>query len=135
MSIDLGDMLAATLPQLRAQAESMMRDTVLVRRRTGTVPDGQGGDVATYVQVYTGRGRVQRAQVQASTPEAGGHTFTVARLQVHLPLTADVQVGDEITVTASDEDPLLTGAHFRVTFVPRKSLATALRVDVEETVA
>lgn len=120
----------------RAAAESLMVDMVNIRRQTGTTPDGQGGDTPTYSTIYSGPGKVQSQAVQALTPEAGGHTATVQRLELHIPVgSCSPAVGDVATVTACLMDPNLVGHVLRITALPNKSLATAYRIPVEDTTA
>lgn len=105
----IGDDLAAVLPELRSQAESMMRDSVLIERQTGTTQDpGTLEDVATWATVYEGRGRVQRPGTQPSETVAGEVEFGVSTVLAQLPLSAvGVKRGHRVTVTAlgPESDP------------------------------
>ena len=87
--------------------------------------------VPTWAPVYAGKGRVRAQAVEAASLEAGAHSYTVRRVEVHIPLSVAVLVGDEVQVTAA-ADPLLVGARLRVVSIPRQSMATALRLAVEE---
>ena len=110
----IGDDLAAALPELRAQAESMMRDTVLVERANGgfTRDPVTLEDAPTFDAVYSGPGRVQRSgQLSPHETVAGEVEFGVNALMVQLPLSAaGIRKGDRVTVTsvgpASDPDLL-----------------------------
>ena len=134
--MSLGDAIATALPRLRAQAESLMRDTIRADRQTGTTPDGLGGDVPVLTTLYTGRGKVQSQAVQQLNPEAGGHVYTVQRYEVHLPVGSfSPAVGDLLSVTTAADNPELTGRVFRVTALMHKSQPTAYRLAVEEVVA
>ena len=109
----LGEAISAALPELRAQAESMMHDTVLVERQTGTTPDpGTLEETPAYDTVHEGLGRVQRSgQLAPHEQVAGEVEFGVNALMVQLPLSASgIRKGDRVTVTAvgplSDPDLL-----------------------------
>ena len=112
--MSLGDDLAAALPELRAQAESMMRDTVLVERANGgfTRDPVTLEDTPTFDSVYSGSGRVQRSgQLSPHETVAGEVEFGVNALMVQLPLSAvGIRKGDRVTVTSvgpvSDPDLL-----------------------------
>ena len=111
----IGDDLAAALPELRAQAESMMRDTVRVERETGTTtPDPVTlEEVPVFALVLESKGRVQRSgQLSPRETVAGEVEFGVNALMVQLPLSAaGIKKGDRLTVTAIDaaSDPDLLG--------------------------
>lgn len=113
--MSLGDDLAAVLPELRANAESMMRDTVKVERATGAVtPDPDTlEEVPVYATVHEGNARVQRSgQVAPSETVAGEVEFGIGTPLVQLPLSVTgVKRGDRVTVTAVDakSDPDLLG--------------------------
>ena len=109
----LGDDIAAALPELRAQAESMMADTVLVERATGTTPDPVTlEDVTTWATVHEGVARVQRPGTQPAETVAGEIEFGVSTVLIQLPLSAvGVKRDDRVTVTALGplSDPDLLG--------------------------
>lgn len=88
---------------------------------------------APTTEVYAGRCKVQTYEPAESTPESGGHLWTVQRYAVHLPIGAGpVRVDDEIEVTASAATPDLVGRTYRVAGTHNKSLATAQRLLVDE---
>ena len=107
--------VAAALPFLRAEAEALMVDTVLVEHPTGaTTPDPVTlEEVPVYVSVYAGKGRVQRSGQLASQEDVtGGFEFGVDSLLVQLPLAATgIARGDRVTVTGlgAISDPDLLG--------------------------
>ena len=90
-------------------AESVMHDTILVERQTGTTPDpGTLEEVATYDTVHEGPGRVQRPGTQPSETVAGEVEFGIATVLVQMPLSATgIRRNDRVTVTAlgPDSDP------------------------------
>jgi hypothetical protein len=117
-------------------AESFMRDTVLVRRKTGTTTDPVTFEVVpVFDGVYHGRAKVQTYEGFEQRSESAGASVTVQRSQVHFPVGAfSMRVGDVVTVERS-VDPLLVGRSYRVVQqAPVKSFATAYRVFVDENV-
>jgi hypothetical protein len=113
-----------------------MSSTCTVRRVSGSSTDPATGVVTpTYTSVYTGPCKVQSTpgNAWAGSPEAGGHSFTVQSLELHLPVSAGpVRVGDVVDVTADPNDAQLVGRRYRVVAEHHKSWATAQRVPVEE---
>lgn len=112
--MSLGDEIAAALPKLRAQAESMMRDTILVEHQTGTTPDPATlEEVPVYETVHTGKARVQRpGSIKPSERVAGEVEFGLSTILAQLPLSATgLQRGHRLTVTAvgPESDPDLLG--------------------------
>ncbi|MEO6158700.1 MAG: DUF6093 family protein, partial [Ilumatobacteraceae bacterium] len=69
----LGDDIAAALPDLQLQAESMMRDTCVIKRPTGGFtedPDGYSVPAYEPTPIYTGKCKVQGDD--APSDEVGG---------------------------------------------------------------
>jgi hypothetical protein len=132
--------LSAVLSAGQQAAESLMTDTVTVRRATGATtqdPD-TGSTVPAYDDLFTSKCKVQARSLQALTAEAGGRTATTVRLELHLPLSADpAETGDvaEVTAVGALSDVQLLGRKFRITAPVAKSFATARRYEVEEVVA
>jgi len=139
----IGDDLAAALPELRAMAESLMRDTIRVERVVGV--DESTGE-ATYETVYPveqtpdrwrrgdgGIGKVQAYEAQEATPEVAGATIAVQRYAVHIPVgSCKPEIGLRVTILAAALDPNLTGRTYRVVALLHKTAATAYRLGVEE---
>ncbi|MGP9528584.1 DUF6093 family protein [Glutamicibacter sp. AOP5-A2-18] len=116
----------------REAAESLMLDTGLVERSLGLVTDPVTAVVSeVWETVYTGKCKLQGRQAQASTPDAGGHAFTVEQLMVHLPVSAQSLPGDRVTVLSSVMDPDLVGLKLRLTELGRGTYRTADRWNVE----
>ena len=124
------------------QAELLMQDVCTGARPTGGfVTDPETGvDEPEFVRVYPtpaqiaagnpGRCKVQTTVAQAASPDAGGHQFTVENLQLHFPVSAELQTGDQVTVTES-WDPQLVGLVFRLVELARGTYRTADRWNVE----
>ena len=110
-----------------------MLDECAVTRPGEPVTDPDTGEVTTpSVLVYAGRCKVQSKDSSVSSPEAGGHSFTVVSRQVHIPAeSADVRDGDVITITAA-RTPQLVGKVYRVDGFTPDSFDTAFRLPVKE---
>lgn len=138
--MSLIEAIQGELPFLRAQAESLMTDTCIIRRATGnTTPDPvTGSDVPEYADLFTSKCKVQARSLQALAAEAGGRTATTVRLELHLPLSAAAaQTYDvaEITAVGALSDVQLLGRKFTIAAPVAKSFATARRYEVEEVVS
>lgn len=111
----IGDDIAAALPELRAQAESMMVDTCVIERPTGSEPSPTPPFemVDTYATVYEGKCRVQRPGSSVGNNESvtGGVEFGINAATFQLPLSAaGVRRGDRVRVTGiGSSDPDLLG--------------------------
>lgn len=122
--------VTAALLQGRELAESLMVDTCTIRRVTGTVTDPLTGiDTPTLATVYTGKCKVQTLDPQESNPDAGGHTYTIQRYRVDVPVGAyRPLVGDAPTIDTATLDEHLEGRTLRVVALLHKSMATAYRL-------
>ena len=129
-----------TLPVIfagRRNAESLMLDTCTVRRKgTTTTPDPEtGAPIPVWDVVYTGKAKRQSQTLEPNTTDVGESLRTTVRYQAHFPVGAFVpQVGDVIEWTACPLDPDRVGTRDRVLSPFAKSLATAMRLDVEQEV-
>lgn len=133
----LGDDLASELSALQAEAESMMRDTCTVRRKTGTTFDrvtGKTADVLT--TIYAGRCRLRTPDVRTVEPDVGGVVWTVQDTTLSLPVAtgSDVRVDDVATIDASTLAPWLVGRRFVISSDPATTFATAARYRCREVV-
>lgn len=130
----IGDEVAASLAELRAQAESLMRATVTITRATGTVADADGRLGPQSAPVYEGKARVLRPSQVGAQVDAAGKPVTIQKPQINLPVGAyAARVGDLAVVTANPDDPNLAGHRYRVTAeAPAGSLLVQYRLAVEE---
>ena len=104
----LGHDVAAKLPEFRAQAESMMVDTILVERDTGsvTIDPVTLEEAPVWATVYEGKGRWQRPDTVAAESVAGEVEFGLNRVTVQLPMSATgLARGQRATCVASAFDP------------------------------
>lgn len=127
----LGDEVTSALVELRAQAESRMRDSCTIRG-----PDGEGAwDEASgsYVPaagsvLYQGVCRVQRPDLAQREVVAGDASWSLLSAVVSIPVSVgDVPVGSVVTVDAA-EDASLVGRMFSVESGHAQSQATARRL-------
>lgn len=121
-------------------AESLMIDTVIVRRNTGVTEPDPGNPYEpkpVYFTVYVGVGKIQSYEGQyEQSKESGGGAYTEARLWFHSPLGAGPYLpGDEVVVTGVDNtdgngDQSRIGERFEIASDTGKSIATAQRLPV-----
>ena len=121
----------AAIMQGRRMAESLMVDRWVVYRLDMDDVDPLTGE-AVRVTVYEGKGRLQSYEGYEQTPEVVGHTSTVQRMSLHLPVGPyRPQVG-HVAVCTESLDPNLVGTQYRMTQdAPFKTHATAYRVFVD----
>ena len=109
------DDIARALPELRAHAESMMQDTVVIESRAldenGEPVRVMDPETLAYVDswetVYEGAARVQRPGTTSDhAADAGEFQYGVESVELQLPIAAvGVRRGDRVTVTSSTFDP------------------------------
>lgn len=117
----------------RQAAESLMLDACVIERDTGaTVTDPVTGKVVkVFETIYAGKCKVQGRSAVSLNQSAGGHVFTVEQLMVHLPVSAQSQLDDRVTVTVAHLDADLVGLKLRLTELARGTYRTADRWNVE----
>lgn len=126
---------ASVLARGRVAAEAGMVDTCTITEDTvtGTNPDN-GEQTATTATIYSGPCRVQqRVPGGARAADVGEAYQLMLRLEVQLPMsTTNLRAGQKVTITASVNDPDLTGRVLRIRELAHKTEATARRLGVEE---
>lgn len=133
----LGDEIAAALPELRAQAESLHTSTFTVHRRTGAktqdpVTLEETDEFA--VVLADVMGKFQTTEAQSREAQTPGQKVTETSLAWHTSVsTLGVLTDDVVECTASPTDPALVGVRVRVAGTFLKSYATARRFPVEVT--
>lgn len=123
------------IARARARTEAQQfRDTCTSRRQTGTAYDDTTGvTTPTWLALYAGPCRMKQPNASASSTTAGEAAVLLQSPEVHLPMSADLlRPGDEITITASLNDPASAGRVFLVREVPAHANATARRYGVIE---
>jgi len=131
--MSLVDDVLSAIPDMRAAAESLMLDACTITRPGEPVTDPDTGEVTnTATEVYSGKCKVQSKDSSTSSPEAGGHSFTVVSRQVHIPAgSADVLDDDVVTITAATLSQLVGKVYRADGFTP-DSYDTAFRLPVKE---
>jgi hypothetical protein len=138
--------VAAALPEMRRQAESLMGLTLTAYSPNGTTTDADDYQVPAYAAEGTTRGKVQAgSQASGDAPtryvNVGGVERPVIAGGLHIPLSAPVPVASEqrgqgweyvVTGLGPVDDPALLGRRYLVVGVAAKSYATARRLDVVE---
>lgn len=125
---------ASVLARGRAAAQAGMVDTCTIRRVTHTQTSTIDGAVTyDYATVYNGPCRIQQTTAQGQEEEAGEARLVLLNLQLQLPMTVTgLQEADQVTLTASVNDPDLVGRVFLIRDLAHKSEATARRVQITE---
>lgn len=126
--------LKTVLARGRVAAENLMTDSAVIRRVTGSTTDPSSGVITpTYSTIYTGKARVQQPKAQGAQANVGEASLILLRLEVQLPMSVvGLQEGDQVTITASANDPDLVNRVFTIRDLGHKSHATARRVQVTE---
>ena len=121
----------AAIMQGRRMAERLMVDSWVVYKLDMDDVDPLTGE-AVRVTVYEGKAKLTSYEGYEQTPEVVGHTATVQRLSLHLPVTSyRPQVG-HVAVCVDSLDPNLVGTEYRMTQdAPFKTFATSYRVFVD----
>lgn len=131
----LGDELAAALPELRAQAESLMTTVGTVTRADGVTTDIGGREIPIHATVYTGRAKVSKTS--SAIPEsvsATGADTAIQQVTMSFPVGSfRMRIGDVFTVSSNCPDPGMVGRVYRlVAESPSQTWAVAYRVQAEE---
>ncbi|MEL4357038.1 MULTISPECIES: DUF6093 family protein [unclassified Luteococcus] len=124
----IGDAIAGALPRLRAEAESLLTDTVALWRGGAVTVDDLGTETVGRVVVWTGPALVKDTKSESlrDVVLAAGQVADSLAYTVKLPITCPVQVGDMAEVTAS-HDPSMVGLSWHINGVPREGHAVLHR--------
>lgn len=130
----IGERIAAALPELRAHAESRMKDLCRVERKGEPVRDPANGTYSdTWTLVYEGKCRVQNDSNLIRTTMTGERERSVDDTSLHVPMSVTgIEVGDRATITAAVNDPDLVNRVLWVSGHFHKADATARRLPVSE---
>ena len=126
---------ASLLARGRAAALAGMIDACQITRVTGaTTDDLTGAVIPTSAVIYAGACRIQQTVAMGQRTDAAEATAIVLRLELQLPVVGSESVGrgDQVTLTASVNDPALVGRTFKIRDLHHKSEATARRMTLEE---
>lgn len=148
----LYDAIRGALPELQAEAESLMALTLTAYSPGEPSTDADGYEVIPYANEGDTPGKVQSGtQSGSDTPtrhvSIGGVERPVLSGGLHIPIAAFIADGSlsivaseqsgigwefEVAATGPADDPALLGRRYLVVGVPAKSHATARRLDVVE---
>ena len=122
------------LPELRAQAESLMVDECRITAPGEVVTDPETGEVTNEREtVYEGRCKVQSKAAAIQSAEAGEASFTVVSREVHIPANAaEILDGYEVEITGSLLNSFTVGKVYRVEGFTPDTYDTAFRLPVKE---
>jgi hypothetical protein len=128
----IGDDVTAALDELRAQAESLMTETVQVSRVGALTDDGNGRQVPSTTTVYSGIAGLGKAGTQPASVGAPGQQAILQAQVVKFPISPYVpRDGDAVEFTAGT----LTGVKMRLVGAsPVTSQAVQYRMAAERTV-
>ena len=121
----------AAIMQGRRMAERLMVDRWVVYKLDMNDVDPLTGEAVREL-VYEGKGKLQSWEGYEQNTESVGHTSTIQRLSLHLPVTEyRPQVG-HVAVCVESLDPNLVGTEYRISQdAPFKTFSTAYRVFVD----
>ena len=121
----------AAIMQGRRMAERLMVDSWVVYKLDMNDVDPLTGEAVREL-VYEGKGKLQSWEGYEQSTESVGHTSTIQRLSLHLPVTEyRPQVG-HVAVCVESLDPNLVGTEYRISQdAPFKTFSTAYRVFVD----
>lgn len=135
----IDDDVQAVLPELRAAAESLHRDTFTVYRPAGLGPDPDESsrEIPVFTTVHAGiRGKLKASGADNRDVQTPGVKVAETGLEWHTSLSVlGILTDDEVECTAVDPvmgDPALVGTRVRITGPFIKSIATARRFRVVE---
>jgi hypothetical protein len=109
-----------------------MRDACVIRRfGDPVVDDNTGEETRPETVVYTGSCRVQQQPAAAGVANPGEDAQLLVRIELQLPMSAPaLEVDDEVTMTASEDDPQLPGQVYYVRDLFAKTDASSRRIGV-----
>ncbi len=130
----IGDDVAQALPELRAQAESLMVDTVTIVRPGATITDPETGQVSTLgLTVYQGAARWKPATTASLADAVGTAQLVTTPGALHLPVgTYQPEPGDVATCTGCQLDPAQVGRKVRLAARFGGTQVTQYRIAFEE---
>lgn len=131
--MSLGADIAWALPQLRAEAESRMTETIRAGRFTLTTDPVTGDPVRTLIEErYVGIAEIKDTSMVVSERVAASQLVLTQNPVGKLPVAAAILLeGDEIEVTASTADAALVDRVYRVAGLPQAGNVTAHRYPLE----
>lgn len=128
----IADDIAKALPEMQAQAESMMITPCRIIRPTGvTAHPVTGADIPTSTTVFVGGCKVQTSQPQPRLGESAAAAVTTQSLQVHVPVSSGPYRTNDVVEILDAPDGQVVRT-LRIEAPHWKSWQTAQRLPVEE---
>lgn len=135
--MSLGSDIAAALPGLRAQAESLMVSVCTITRGggAGVWNESTGQYDSTAVTVYSGPCRVRFPSTVVRESDTQNQFTVEQEPLLSLPVAGSegVTVDDVVTITANPSDSAMVGLTLRIAGLHAQTQATARRFPVEVT--
>lgn len=130
----LGSDISAALPQLRAEAETLMTETVTAGIYVDGVDPGTKRPTRELVTSrYAGKAQIKYPTDAVSESDAAGSPVAAQSIIVKFPHGSPrLYEGDEVHVTASSADDLLIGRAYRITGSAQAGNTTSHRYPAEE---
>lgn len=130
--VTLGGDISAALPQLRAEAESRMSESVIVGSfKDGTDDNGDAIRVPDQSR-YSGIGRIRWNSREVSNSQATGSPVAVQEPYLSVPFGAARLFTDDEVECSGSTDPLLVGRRFKISGGASAGQVTAYRYPLEE---
>lgn len=129
----IGDDIAAALPELRSEAESLLVDTCIIERAAGAALDATTHQtVTTWATVWSGPCRA-RVRAEGQSAVVAAELVSVLRVEVSLAVSTPAPlVGQRITIITATNDPSLAGVKVFVVGAPVGSQTVLRRVMTEK---
>jgi hypothetical protein len=130
--VTLADDVAAALPGLRAEAESLMVDTCRVTTPGAPVWNDTDGvyDEGAPVTLYEGKCRLRKPSAAPQTTDAGEASWAVDAYVLSLPVVGSSSVtdGNDVEMLTSANDPAAVGLRLTVSGGHWQTNSTARRL-------
>lgn len=123
--------IRSVLPELQAEAEGMMVESLRIDRVLGTTTLDDASVVPLLMDPppYEGRGKINSYQPYETERDASGSLAVTQRYTVHIPNgVIGVKIGDYVTITAGEH----AGRVLRVAGTHEKTFQTAQRLLCDE---
>ncbi|MGH3504320.1 MAG: DUF6093 family protein [Nocardioidaceae bacterium] len=135
----LGDAIRSVLPELQAQAESMMADMCIIRRQTGETTNPDTGEIVpVYTEVYgtdtaPGKCRLRhRGAAQPTDRNVGEQYVQLTHPELQVPVSATGVDDGDVAEIITSVDPDLVGHMLHISAPFAQTQSTMRRFPVEE---
>lgn len=130
--MNFGAELADGLAELRIHAESKMRATCVIERKSGEATVG-GVVTTTWTEIYDGKCELTDFDSHPMEREVVGGTLTASSPSLRLPVSAPVvAINDRVRITSDPDNPTLVGLTVYVSGIRRKGMEKSRRITVTD---